>query len=76
MSRMSEAFTELQSACTWNEVGIHFTESMDHFEYLESVGLIQIHRPIHDATGIAYSQEYWSLEVTALGQNLVTGEAR
>ena len=76
MSKMNEAFSELQSACTFNEAGIHFTESMDHFEYLESVGLIQIHRPIHEATSIPYSQEYWSLEVTPLGQNLVTGEAK
>jgi len=71
MSKMSEAFTELQRACTRNEEGIHFTEWMDHFEYLESVGLIQIHRPIHDATGIPYSREYWALEVTPLGQNSV-----
>lgn len=71
MSKMSEAFTELQSACTWNQAGIHFTEWMEHFEYLESVGLIAIHRPIHDATGIAYAQEYWSLEVTPLGQKTV-----
>jgi hypothetical protein len=76
MSKMSEAFTELQSACTWNQAGIHFTEWMEHFEYLESVGLLEIHRPIHDATGIAYSQEYWRLEVTALGQNLVNGETK
>ncbi len=71
MSRMSEAFTELQRACTRNEAGIHFTEWMDYFEYLESVGLISVHRPIHEATGIPYSQEYWTLEVTALGQNSV-----
>lgn len=71
MSKMSEAFTELQRACTRNEAGIHFTEWMDYFEYLESVGLISVHRPIHEATGIPYSQEYWTLEVTALGQNSV-----
>lgn len=76
MSKMNEAFTELQSACTWNESGIHFTEWMDYFEYLESVGLVTIHRPINEATGMPYSQEYWSLEVTALGQNLVTGETK
>ncbi len=71
MSKMSEAFTELQIACTRNEAGIHFTEWMDYFEYLESVGLISVHRPIHEATGIPYSQEHWTLEVTALGQNSV-----
>jgi hypothetical protein len=68
---MSEAFTELQQACTRNEAGMHFTEWMDYFEYLESVGLISVHRPVHEATGIPYSQEYWSLEVTPLGQNSV-----
>jgi len=71
MSRMSEAFTELQIACTRDEAGTHFTEWMDHFEYLESVGLIAIHRPVHEATGIPYSQEHWTLEVTPLGQNSV-----
>ena len=71
MSRMSEAFTELQHATTRNEAGIHFTDWMDHFEYLESVGLIWIDRPIHEATGIAYAQEYWTLEVTPLGQKTV-----
>jgi hypothetical protein len=71
MSKMNEAFTELQSACTRDEAGIHFTERMEHFEYLESVGLLAIDRPIHEATGIAYAQEYWSLEVTPLGQKTV-----
>ena len=71
MSRMSQAFTELQIACTRNEAGIHFTEWMDYHQYLESVGLIRIHRPIHDATGIPYCQEYWTLEVTPLGQDSV-----
>ena len=76
MSRMSEVFVELYTACTWNEDGVHFTEFMNHYDYLEAVGLIQIGRPIHDATGIAYSQEYWTLEITELGQNLLTGETK
>ena len=71
MSRMSEAFGGGGGGGTRNEAGIHFSEWMDHFEYLESVGLIAIHRPIHEATGIPLSQEYWTLEVTALGQNSV-----
>ncbi len=71
MSRMSEAFTELQAACTRDEAGVHFTEWMDYHQYLESVGLIQIRRPVHEATGIPYSQEHWTLEVTPLGQNSV-----
>jgi len=71
MSRMSQAFTELQQACTRNEAGIHFTEWMDYHQYLESVGLIRIHRPIHEATSIPYSQEHWTLEITPLGQDSV-----
>ena len=71
MSKMNEVFTEMYIACTWNEDGSQFTEFMNHYDYLESVGLIAIHRPIHDATGIPYSQEYWTLEVTPLGQNSV-----
>ena len=67
MSAMIEVFTELQQACTRNDSGQHFTEWMRYWDHLESVGLIVIDRPIHEATGIRYSQEYWSLEVTELG---------
>ena len=67
MSTMCEVFTELQHACTRNEAGQHFTQFMRYWDYLEYVGLIAIDRPIHEATGIPYSQEYWSLEVTQLG---------
>ena len=67
MSTMIEVFTELQQACTRNDSGQHFTEWMRYWGYLESVRLIVIDRPIHEATGIPYSQEYWSLEVTELG---------
>ena len=67
MSAMIEVFTELQQACTRNDSGQHFTEWMRYWDYLESVGLIVIDRPIHEATGIRYSQEYWSLQVTQLG---------
>ena len=70
MSRMSEVFTEMYIACTWNEDGIHFTEVMNHWDYLESVGLIQVRRPIDKA------KEHWTLKVTALGQNLLTGETK
>ena len=70
MSRMSEVFVELYIACTCNEDGVHFTEFMNHYDYLEAVGLIQIGRPIDKA------KEHWTLEVTALGQNLVTGETK
>jgi len=67
MIAMIEVFTELQQACTRNDSGQHFTEWMRYWGYLESVRLIVIDRPIHEATGIPYSQEYWSLQVTELG---------
>lgn len=67
MSTMCEVFTELKYACTRNDSGQHFTEFMRYWDYLEYVGLIAIDRPIHQPTGIPYSSEYWSLEVTQLG---------
>ena len=45
--------------------------STSDLEELEAAYLIAIHRPIHDATGISYSQEYWSVEVTNDGVALV-----
>jgi len=58
---------------TRDEAGTHF---MARYYYgdlraLEAEGLITIHRPIHAQTGIPYSQEYWSVEVTEAGADLV-----
>ena len=59
----------LGSLCTRDEAGQHFTETADHdvLDELESLGLLMIHRPTHEATGIPYSSEYWTLEVTEAG---------
>jgi hypothetical protein len=64
---MVEVITELQHACTRNDSGQHFTDFMKYWDYLEYVGLIAIDRPIYKRTGIPYSCQYWSLEVTQLG---------
>ena len=58
---------------TRDEAGRHFSERYDDATLadLESEGLIEIHRPIHEPTGIPYSQEYYSVEVTPEGVELV-----
>jgi hypothetical protein len=63
----------LSKITTKNEAGRHFMEiySTEEIEALEADGLLTINRPIHDATGISYSQEYWSVEVTDDGVALV-----
>lgn len=38
---------------------------------LEDEGLLQITRPVHGQTGIWRAQEYWSVEVTEAGIDLV-----
>ena len=38
---------------------------------LEAAGLITVSRPIHEATGIPYGEEHYSVEVTAEGVELV-----
>lgn len=79
MSKMSEAFTELQDACTRNDAGVHFTERMDFeiLNYLENQGLIEINRPVHEWSGIPYSQEHWSLLVSDLGNAVLkSGEMK
>lgn len=72
----SEQVRILSKITTKNEAGRHFmeiysTEALEALEALEANGLLTINRPIHDATGISYSQEYWSVEVTDDGVALV-----
>jgi hypothetical protein len=50
-----------------DEAGRHFTETCGCLDELEAAGLIEIDRPIHDQTGIPYSQEYWHLSITDEG---------
>lgn len=69
--RETELLQSLSIACTRNEAGRHFTEWLNGADELEDMGLIAIHRPIHEATGTPYSQECWSLEVTEDGQYAV-----
>lgn len=54
---------------TRNEAGRHFTSIHSYADLLalESEGLITIDRPVHEATGIPYDQQYWSVEATPDG---------
>jgi len=47
---------------TSDESGQHFMRRYAHGQLreLEAEGLVAIKRPVHGATGIAYSEEYWS----------------
>jgi hypothetical protein len=52
--------------------GEHFTTAFaGRWEPLELAGLIEIDRPIHGDSGIPYSMEYWTVEVTDAGRDLV-----
>ena len=63
----------LSRITTRDEAGQHFTTNYSDRDLieLESAGLIAIRRPKHEATGIDYSSEHWSIEVTEAGQDLV-----
>lgn len=56
----------LGALTTRDEAGRHFTdtEDLDWLHVMESLGMIEIDRPIHHATGIPYGQEHWSMEMT------------
>lgn len=58
---------------TKDGAGRHFTErfASGDLEELEREGLLAIHRPIHEATGLPYSQEHYSVTVTEAGSDLV-----
>jgi len=51
--------------------GMHFTEWAKHYDALESLGFVEIHRPVNPDTGIAYSQDHWSLAITEDGQFVI-----
>jgi hypothetical protein len=59
---------ELGHISTSNDAGRHFTTCSRYFSVLEERGAIVIHRPVHVATGMEYSSDYWSLEVTEAGR--------
>ncbi len=66
-----DTIRELCILTTRDEAGRHFTEWANHYEELEAAGLVKINRPIHQPTGIDYSQEYWSVEITPEGLEVV-----
>ena len=57
-----------------DHAGRHFTEIYDEetLDALETAGLVEISRPIHEPSGIPYSQEYWKLEPTESARQLVS----
>lgn len=69
----SEKVAILSEIITRDEAGTHFTalHACDALAELEEEGLIEITRPVHEFTGIPYSQEYWSVEITDDGMALL-----
>lgn len=63
----------LSTLTTKDDAGQHFTERYDGYDLdaLEAEGLIEVIRPVHKATGLSYSDEYWTVEVTETGVELV-----
>ena len=63
----------MESLCTCNEAGRHFTETTDPgaLKDLETLGWIKIDRPIHDATGIPYDAKYWTVTITEEGMDII-----
>ena len=74
---LDELVGVLGSLCTRDEAGRHFTETADEddLDALEKLGWIEVHRPIHEATGIPYGPEHWTLTVTEDGIEAVETSA-
>jgi hypothetical protein len=62
-----ELLRQLSEIVTVTEDGRHFTQAFPLWPEMERRGWIKIHRPVHDVTGISYSQEHWSLTFTREG---------
>ena len=58
---------------TRDEAGKHFTEkyNSDDLKALELAGFIEVMRPVHESTGIAYGCDQWTVEITPEGLALV-----
>ena len=69
----SDKVAMLSTLCTRDSAGQHFTSkfSRDDLGTLEAEELIVVNRPIHEATGLPYSEEYYTVEVTEAGVELV-----
>jgi hypothetical protein len=67
MSEKDDLIEVLATLGERDEAGRHFTETCTCLDELEALGLIEIYRPIHEPTGIPYSQGYWHLTVTDAG---------
>ena len=63
----------LSTLTTRDEAGRHFTSrvSSEDIKSLEVEGLIEVSRPIHEPTGIPYSEEHYSVSITEDGVELV-----
>lgn len=62
---------ELAVITTRDDAGRHFTEWSRFTEELEELGLIEVHRPVHAATGMAYGCEHWTVQITPDGESVV-----
>lgn len=69
----ADAVRVLSRITTRDESGTHYTACYGRLELdaLIAEGLLVETRPVHEATGLTYSEEYWSVELTESGQNLV-----
>ena len=67
---------QLSTLTTRDEAGQHFMSSYSGawLDRMESQGAIIITRPVHSATELPYSEEYYSVEVTP--EAVAEGEAR
>lgn len=63
----------LSTLTTRDSAGRHFTERVNDAELaeLETAGLIEISRPVHEATGIPYDRQHWAVQVTEYGVALL-----
>lgn len=70
-----EDWQKLGNLTTRDEAGEHFTRRYPRawLDRMEQAGMIKIYKPVHPATKLQYSEEYWSVELTP--EAIARGEA-
>lgn len=70
---LEEKVAALSTMTNHDEAGRHFTARYPDavLAELEAEKLIAITRPVHERTGAEYSEQYWTVEVSETGADLV-----
>ncbi len=67
----TEQIRELDLIITRDEMGRHFTEWSEWWTLFEELGLVEVFRPIHKPSGVAYDASHYQILLTDAGGSVL-----